>query len=59
MATQTEQRTSISIDIEPGLGQRIEAGATARNLSVHDYVETALRATLESEARTDAPCPIE
>ncbi len=57
MAAETEQRTSLSIDIEPGLGPRIEAAATARNLSVHDYAETTLRAALESEDHTEAPLP--
>ena len=48
MATRSDQRTILTIDLEPELGQRIEAAATARNLSVSDYMNALVQEALAS-----------
>lgn len=49
MATGTEAGPTLAISIEPELARRVEAAAAARNLSVHDYVETVVRQALVSD----------
>lgn len=55
MATQTDKLTTVTFDIDPELGKRIEAVAAARNLSVPDYVAATLRTALKSEHHTGMP----
>jgi hypothetical protein len=39
----------LAIEIEPGLRKRVEAAASARGMSVRDYVAAALHEILDSE----------
>jgi hypothetical protein len=50
MARSNDRRARLSIDVAPDLRRRIKIAADLRDLSVRDYVEAALRQSLDENA---------
>lgn len=55
MATENERLSSLSIEVEAELRQRIEDAAAARHLSTRDFVVAALRRAVNDRGGPDRP----
>jgi hypothetical protein len=55
MSASNERRARLSIDVEPELRRRVKLAATARDLSIREYVEATLRRALEAEGQGETP----